>query len=184
LKYYVKNCYFVIQNQIINSSRKILSCGTIEIKNTTISSGVTVNIHAQESVTIKPGFHAVAGSNVRIVAERHIRANSSPDNSLPLDNDDTKSFSLSEELTVATIETTGVDFSVFPNPNDGNFTVKIEGELQPYTIEIFNNLGGQMDFVNCNQDFVNINRTDLNAGIYFVKITMNGKIAVKKIIVR
>jgi len=41
-----------------------------------------------------------------------------------------------------------------------------------------------MDFVNCNQNFVNINRTDLNTGIYFVKITMNEKTAVKKIIVR
>jgi len=138
---YYGQCSLVIQNQTITSNRNILSCGTIEIKNTTISSGATVNIHAQESVTLKPGSHAVAGSNVRITAGGQTRASSSPDNSLPLENDDAKSFSLSEELTVEIIETTGVDFSVFPNPNDGNFTVKIEGEIQPYTIEIFNNLG-------------------------------------------
>jgi hypothetical protein len=82
------------------------------------------------------------------------------------------------------IKTSGVDFSVYPNPNDGNFTVRIEGEIEPYTLELLNTLGGQLGFINCNENYVNINRADLSVGIYFVKLTMNGKTSVKKIVVQ
>jgi hypothetical protein len=188
-KYYIKNCSLIIDNQTITSNKDFLSCGTINFKNVTISSGVTVNIHAQDAVILEPGFHAVAGSNVTITAGGQTQSSSSPNpsrTSLLSDSDNTESVSLLKELTIETveIESTGVDFSVFPNPNDGNFTVKIIGEIQPYTVEIFNNLGGHLGFVNCNGDAVNINRADLNPGIYYLKLTMSGKISVKKIIVQ
>jgi len=87
-------------------------------------------------------------------------------------------------LAVEDSEIDNVDFSVYPNPNDGNFTVKVTGEVQPYTLEIFNSLGGLLGNVSCNDEIVNIDRTDLNAGVYYVKITMNEKVAVKKVIVQ
>ena len=124
----------------------------------------------------------MAGSNVRITAGGQTQVNTNLKSSTGNENEYSH-FSL-EELAVKSQEIVGVDFFIYPNPNDGNFTIKITGELQPYTLEIFNSLGGLLGFVNCNDEIVNINRTDLNTGIYFVKITMNGKIAVKKIIVQ
>jgi hypothetical protein len=90
-----------------------------------------------------------------------------------------KSLELAAEIT----EITDVNFNVFPNPSDGNFMVKITGKIQPYTIEIFNSLGGLLGNVNCNDEFVGINRNDLNAGVYYVKMTMGEKVIVKKIII-
>ena len=77
-----------------------------------------------------------------------------------------------------------LDFSVSPNPNDGNFTVKITGKIQPYTVEIFNSVGGLLGIINCNDETLNIHRTDLSSGVYFVKMKMKEETVVKKIIVQ
>jgi len=188
-KYYVINCHPLIEDQTISLDRNIISCGTLTVQDVIISSEVTVNMHAQDEVVLKPGSHAVAGSNVSITAGGRMQTSSSPSFSPPCNNNgnaNTNSLfeELLEELSVETLEINEVDFSIFPNPNDGNFVVKIIGEILPYTVEIFNNLGGQLGFVNCNEDMVSINRTDLNPGIYYIRLTMKGKMTVKKIIVR
>ena len=186
----LQTCDLTINNETYNAGLySILGC-TIEISNTTIQPNTTVNIHGRESVTLKSGFHAMAGSNVRITAGGQTQVNtnlkSSIDNEVENEYENGNEYSHSplEELAVKFPEIVGVDFSIYPNPNDGNFTVKITGKIQPYTIEVFNSFGGLLGYVNCNDEIVNINRTDLSAGIYFVKITMSGKIAVKKIIVQ
>ena len=178
-------CNPIINNKIydngigtVNGFLHIITGCTIEISNTIIQPYGTVKIHGRESVILKPGFYAMKGSDVRITAGGSNSLRSSTD-----EENEYSHFSL-EELAVKSPEIVGINFSVYPNPNDGNFTVKVTGEVQPYTLEIFNNLGGMLGFVNCNDKIVNINRTDLNTGIYFVKITMNGKIAVKKIIIQ
>lgn len=83
-------------------------------------------------------------------------------------------------------EAEGVDFSVYPNPNNGNFTVEVHtaGEIQPYMVEIFNDAGRLLGSVNCHNQTVSVNRTDLPTGVYFVKLTKNGQTAVKKVIVQ
>ena len=175
-------CDLIINNKTYNSgTHSILGC-TIEISNTTIHPNTTVNIHGRESVVLKPGFHAMTGSNVRMTAGEQIHVTTNSRSSIGNENEYSL-FSL-DELAIEYPEIVGVDFAVFPNPNDGNFTVKITGEIHPYTIEIFNSLGGLLGHVSCNDEIVNINRTDLDAGTYFVKITMIGKTAVKKIIVQ
>ncbi|MCL2327051.1 MAG: T9SS type A sorting domain-containing protein [Bacteroidetes bacterium] len=176
-----KNCDITLNNRTYNLGSHLLAGCTIEISNTTIESNTTVRIHGQQSVVLKPGFHAKAGSNVRITAGGGIATRGTDTEN---DNEDAASMLKSLELAVETTEISNVDFIVYPNPNDGNFKVKITGEIQPYTVEIFNNLGGLLGYVNCNDETVNINRTDLKAGIYYVKITMNEKIVVKKIIVQ
>ncbi len=77
-----------------------------------------------------------------------------------------------------------VDFAVFPNPNDGNFTVEIKGETTASVLEIYNHAGVLVDSVNSNINTVSINRTNLHKGTYFVKLTLNGKSAVKKIVIQ
>jgi hypothetical protein len=65
-KYYVQNCHPVIANMAITSDRNMNSCGEITFINDTISNNAEVNIHAQDAVYLQPGFHAVAGTTVRI----------------------------------------------------------------------------------------------------------------------
>jgi len=166
-----------------SGTHSIVGC-TIEISNTTIEPNTTVKIHGNQSVILKPGFHAQAGSNVTITAGGQTPPSPSPNSSPSPDDDNTNYSSLLEELTVQYPEIIGIDFSIYPNPTNGNFTIKIRGEIEPYTVEIFNNFGGLLGYVNCHDGLVNINRTDLNSGIYYVKITMNGIIAVKKVIVQ
>jgi hypothetical protein len=77
-------------------------------------------------------------------------------------------------------------FSIYPNPNDGNFTLIIEAnKIEPFTIEIINSLGvlvSQTDY--CDTYIVNINQTDLLPGIYFVKLTMGNNVSTKKIVIQ
>jgi phage-related protein len=87
------------------------------------------------------------------------------------------------EQAVASHETGNIDFSVYPNPNDGNFTVKITGNTQVYTVEIFNASGGLLGKINCNAESVTINRSDLFPGIYYLKLTAGSESRVKKLIV-
>jgi hypothetical protein len=77
-----------------------------------------------------------------------------------------------------------VDFTIFPNPNDGNFTVKIEGKIESYTLQIFNAMGLNIGEVDCNEEVVHINKSDLPAGLYYVKMTLSDKIIVKKVMVQ
>ncbi|MCL2073504.1 MAG: trypsin-like peptidase domain-containing protein [Marinilabiliaceae bacterium] len=175
-----KSCNLSIINRTYNTGTHILAGCGVAISNTTIEPNTNVRIHGQQSV-ILANFTAKSGSNVRITAGG---VQGRGDDST--DNDDEVSILKSLELAVETEtnDTSDVDFIVYPNPNDGNFTVHIRGEIEPYTLEIFNNSGGLLGFVDCNEEVVYINRTDLNSGIYYVKISMHEKVAVRRIIVQ
>jgi hypothetical protein len=88
------------------------------------------------------------------------------------------------ENTVSLLQVSDIDFTVFPNPNEGNFTVQILGEIHPYTIEIFNASGGLVGKVDCYAKELAVNRSDLPAGIYYLKLTMLDKQTTKKLIVK
>ena len=77
------------------------------------------------------------------------------------------------------------DFSIHPNPNEGNFTLEVNTkELQSFSIEIFNSSGvlvAKME--RCNTPQIEVNRSDLPAGIYFVRVVMGTDVSVKKIVI-
>jgi len=158
--------------------------------NVNIASNRTVTMQAGNSIILQSGFVASAGSvfiaKIENVSDCGLLRLTSVNGMEMSSEEATNLRAIADSLEeISNMQQTNeIDFVVFPNPNDGNFTVKIAGEVQPYTLEVFNSSGALLGYVNCNDEFVNINRIDLDAGIYFVKITMNGKIAVKKIIVR
>jgi V8-like Glu-specific endopeptidase len=167
-----------INNQTYNSGTATVIGCNIFIANITINSNATVRINSTEGVTIGPDFWAKEGSNVTITA-----AQASP-NLLSAKAQDDDDMLTSLESAVISPSTGDIDFTVYPNPNDGNFTVEIAGEPQPYTVEIFNASGGMLGKVDCDAQAVNIDRSDLPAGVYYLKLGMSGKQAVKKLIVR
>jgi hypothetical protein len=60
----------------------------------------------------------------------------------------------------------------------------LTSEVQPYTVEIFNALGGMLSKVDCDAQAININRSDLPQGTYSLKLSMNGQQSIKKLIVK
>ncbi len=102
---------------------------------------------------------------------------------------DTEEEEKQEEKFVTSIsDTTRLDFSftVFPNPNDGSFSVKIpNGVTMPYSLEIINSVGKIMysvEHLNANQ--VNVTQTGLTKGIYFIRIKSANRIATQKFIIQ
>jgi|GEM_PF-2380730 len=171
----------------------------------TIEPGQTVTYTAHEQVILKPGFHAKAGSNFtariepcpgcqggrtspdpttidRSIIESAFNINESDDLSNRLvykneDNDDTLQKILPDNH---------LDFIIYPNPNDGNFTLIIDTkEIQPFFVEIFNSFGmlvSKTEYSNVSQ--ININHSGLPQGIYFVKLSMDNNVSTKKVIIQ
>jgi hypothetical protein len=165
-----------IENILGKHNFTVTGC-LVDITNSTINANTTVNINAQNGVTIEPDFWAMQGSNVTITS-------SVLPNLMPAKAPNNENMLTSLERIVTLPQTSGIDFTVYPNPNNGNFTVEIMGDIQPYTVEIFNASGGMLGKVNCDTQSIGINRTDLPAGIYYLRLGMNSKQAVKKLIVK
>jgi hypothetical protein len=179
--YYQCNTIY-INNQTYSSGTQTVTGCIIEISNTTINSGATVNINSQQGVSFKPDFWAKNGSNVTVTAlHPSLSSSASLVRAYIVDTDMLTSL----ERAVALPQVGDIDFTIYPNPNDGHFTVKIAGDIQPYTMEIFNVSGSMLGQVECNAEAVNISRSDLPSGIYYLKLSMgSNKTAVKKVIVK
>lgn len=72
------------------------------------------------------------------------------------------------------------DFKMYPNPSNGNFS--IDNSNKAFSIEIFNVLG-QKVFEIKNADGSALSVTNLNKGVYLVKITDDSKFLIKKLII-
>jgi endonuclease I/chitodextrinase len=72
------------------------------------------------------------------------------------------------------------DFKMYPNPSNGNFS--IDNSNKAFSIEIYNILG-QKVFERKNADGSNLSVTNLNKGVYLVKITDDSKSLIKKLII-
>ena len=79
------------------------------------------------------------------------------------------------------------NFSIFPSPSNGSFTIQLKEQLANYEVEVFDGLGRvvfDQRFLN-NQDLQqNISLTNAQAGIYYVSIKSNDAVYTKKIIVQ
>lgn len=93
-----------------------------------------------------------------------------------------------EKFVTSVSDTTRLDFNftVFPNPNDGSFSVKIpNGITMPYSLEIINSVGKilySMEHLNANQ--INVSQTGLPKGVYFIRLKFGLSIATQKIIIQ
>jgi hypothetical protein len=90
------------------------------------------------------------------------------------------------EITLQEESITPFDFNLFPNPNDGNFTIElINADVKSYTVEIFNTSSGTL--VSRTQNTANplhINRSDLPNGTYLIRISTENNSATKRLILQ
>lgn len=174
----------------ISGVREYFSGQTIN-SSQVINSGI-IKYNAGTEIVLSHGFHAQPGSNFEAKIDDVSACNPVTETTLNAclwimmqasSAQDSIMLTLLENATALT-NVENFDFTVYPNPSDGNFTVKIAGNVQPYTLEIFNASGGMLGKMNCSAERVNINRTDLSSGIYYLKLEISGHIVVKKLIVK
>jgi hypothetical protein len=184
------NGSLTINNKTYGSSTNILEdtyC-TITISNATYNNGAVAKYFVQNKITINPGTIMNSGSTVLLVA-RGTPGSRENDNLIPPYTEEPEELYTDEEMltslqmAVSENEINDVDFTIFPNPNDGNFTIKIAGLKESYTLQIFNAMGLNVGEINCNEETVHVNKSDIPAGLYYVKMTIKDKIIVKKVMV-
>jgi len=90
-----------------------------------------------------------------------------------------------DEITLETSDN-HFDFDIFPNPNDGNFTLKLNmKEIEPFFVEILDSYGALVSKTEYYDEYqVDINYSSLPQGIYFVKLTMGSNVSTRKVIIQ
>lgn len=76
-----------------------------------------------------------------------------------------------------------VNLQIYPNPNNGNFSVQLrerENSMENALVKIYDVMGKLVKRETLNQDTKIIEAIDLNAGIYLVKIEIEGKSSVQR----
>jgi hypothetical protein len=76
-----------------------------------------------------------------------------------------------------------VAFNVYPNPNNGEFTLDLGKNTEEAVVEIYNAVGSLVYSEQVNQSKVNINLTNVAKGVYFIKIQSQKGQAVKGIVI-
>ncbi len=79
-------------------------------------------------------------------------------------------------------ESANNQFTVLPNPNSGQFTVK-GGREELFDVSVFNAMGQLIKFVPQNKSEVKIDLDDVGKGIYFILLNVNGKFENRKVII-
>ncbi|MBN1925971.1 MAG: T9SS type A sorting domain-containing protein [Prolixibacteraceae bacterium] len=147
-------------------------------------SGSSATLIAGQSVHFMPGFQAAAGSYVHA----YITTDASfCDLGYPAPETVTvteKSFTIMEDKTQSVFNSLAQGINVFPNPNNGHFSLDINNAPAESKVSIYN-IHGSVIF-ECN--FKNINHHEFDLpnhlkGMYFVKVISNGNQYVKKMVV-
>ena len=98
-------------------------------------------------------------------------------------NDQTVTTSVTVSLTTLGIaEANLLSFEIFPNPSQDFLTIQLPNEITNGSLEIFDYLGRSVKSKKINTIDNKMNISNLNQGIYFVKVNSEGKMGVQKFI--
>lgn len=72
---------------------------------------------------------------------------------------------------------------LYPNPNNGNFTLEIGG-YEAYDVVVYNTLGEKIwEKYQISQKQLNVNLDDATSGVYFVQVIANGQLLTHRLLV-
>jgi len=74
------------------------------------------------------------------------------------------------------------DFEIYPNPAKGNFNISFSNYEKGLQVEIYSILGNKV-FENNNITTKEVNISNLQSGVYLVKITKDSESKIKKVII-
>ena len=182
--YYVRNCHNKIENETITSDRNIASCGDIEIINVGILNDVNVNVLAEDLVVLKPGFHAITGSNVFVGIGSAVTSFLQPQNSLLIMNDESSDiFDKTENIDIMIQNKPNI--KLFPNPNLGTFQLETNFPLSDIALIKITNLLGVTVYETQNPTSNTIQLPATASGQHFVVLILKtGKVLTQKMMVQ
>lgn len=173
---------FPLDNQIFNvmvGEDVVIDC------NYTVQSGQQLDIVAQNSITLKPGFNAQAGSNFHAKIDPSV-CNSSLKKGMV----DTTNLPIENVLKNATSvnENNLSDIKVYPNPNDGIFSIDFGNkDFSHYQIKVFDLKGGLVSSLNTiEESLVTLKMPENTKGSYILYLLdiKNSDIISHKIIIQ
>jgi len=85
-------------------------------------------------------------------------------------------------LPLSSADFSNTDFNIYPNPSNGNFKIELKNTTENYSVEIFS-LIGQRVFEKENINSSTISVSNLQQGMYLVKLTQGSKSITKKIVI-
>jgi hypothetical protein len=156
-----------------DSEDKIILAGSGT--NFLLESGASLELAAVNSVILKDGFRALAGSYGHFFIDPNGNFCNPP-----------TLLSTEEESFIEPINqiAEGKSTNLYPNPTSGMFTLELKGfDDETTTVELFGNLGERLDFLEINgTSSLQFDLNDRPAGIYFVRILHGKEFTLKKII--
>ncbi|MDR2970958.1 MAG: T9SS type A sorting domain-containing protein [Bacteroidales bacterium] len=175
-----------ITNQTITNNCTIIGCERLNFQNVTITNNATVQIFAGGEVRLKSGFHATAGTNVRIRVGSSFK-DKAPQSSMVFINNNTPF----EEPDLQNVETNNADietnpsFSIIPNPNPGTFKLETNFLLSDIANLKIVNLFGVSVYETKNQTSNTVQLQNAAPGQYFVvMILKDGTVLTQKMVVQ
>jgi hypothetical protein len=150
------------ENPITRYQGNIYSTSTME-------SNANVKYLATSLITLDAGFSAHIGANFTALITVSKRAGG--------ENFDEE---LSAEDVITSAEETTL-FRIYPNPNNGRFTITIENK-ESALIEVYDVMGKQVFIENTNEARRKINISNQPKGIYMVNITVGNNLFTEKVI--
>ena len=76
------------------------------------------------------------------------------------------------------------NINIKPNPVTNNFTVTLDESNTSALVQLYNLVGQVVYSEQTNASEINVNVSNLNSGVYMLKINQNGKVYTSKVIVQ
>lgn len=142
-----------------------------------------VHIKAKNRITIEPGF--VASNVASFVAEVEEACTTYPADYVSR-NYISGEIGNNQNISVGKNSAEASTFQIFPNPNNGQFTVSFQKEVEKiFTAKIYDILGNVVfEKSNAAWNQLNVNMSEQPKGIYFIHVTLGDKTEVQKIIIQ
>ena len=145
--------------------------------------GKTTNLSAGNEIRFYAGSHIKGGNfraHINPCLTNNMRTSSYPSSYGGIGN--TPAEINEEDVTMVLLEN---DASIYPNPNNGNFTININKDLNISAVEI-TDLTGRIVYVrdNINDNTANFELEQEENGVYMVKIISGSNVIIKKVIKR
>jgi hypothetical protein len=159
---------------------------TVAGSGTTVNflNGSTVDLIAGKAIRFLPGFHAAEGSNthasITTTGTFCDGASGSPIVEQPVEKSATNQSASETQIVVPEEKMV----KVYPNPNNGQFTLELTNIESGAVVNIYNVVGAKVyQATLTNEAFQKVNISDIKKGIYFIKIMVGKEQFSKKMVV-
>lgn len=182
-----------------NTNEEYRAMDYIEISSSQITQNTNLNLYAGNRVLLKPGFKVLEGNNNVIIKVGEVCVSKEIGSSLysivndttdfeslyKIDNDNSvKKSSDLLKIHSRKLENTDIVFQVFPNPNNGEFFIRTNCQLNKRNIHVYSLMGNELQFMmEQTGNTTKILLSENYSGILLVKIATDNILEFKKVLI-